>query len=130
LAARSKSSEQRRHGFAICRCREDQPGSAHGLNAGCLVREPAQAGNPVEGGGVQADDRFAVIEAKARYPGIVFTNALAGCRPLAVHVRGGLGYAIVEPVNRPPAENLLSCQAAAEVGKPTRLGETISGIAL
>src|SRR5881296_2957254 len=28
LAARSKSSEQRRHGFAICRCREDQSGDA------------------------------------------------------------------------------------------------------
>src|SRR6266699_2855680 len=31
LAARSKSSEQRRHGFAICRCREDQSGTAQDL---------------------------------------------------------------------------------------------------
>src|SRR5207247_6233385 len=34
LAARSKSSEQRRHGFAICRCREDQSGTAQGLQRG------------------------------------------------------------------------------------------------
>src|SRR5881296_469261 len=34
LAARSKSSEQRRHGFAICRCREDQSGAAKGLKRG------------------------------------------------------------------------------------------------
>src|SRR5439155_9796726 len=34
LAARSQSSEQRRHGFAICRCREDQPGAAQRLKCG------------------------------------------------------------------------------------------------
>src|SRR5438093_5974470 len=34
LAARSKSSEQRRHGFAICRCREDQSGTAQRLKRG------------------------------------------------------------------------------------------------
>jgi hypothetical protein len=34
LAARSKSSEQWRHGFAICRCREDQSGTAQGLKRG------------------------------------------------------------------------------------------------
>src|SRR2546425_4399130 len=34
LAARSKSSEQRRHGFAIGRCREDQSGTAQGLKRG------------------------------------------------------------------------------------------------
>src|SRR5258706_8070572 len=34
LAASSKSSEQRRHGFAICRCREDQSGAAEGLKRG------------------------------------------------------------------------------------------------
>src|SRR5439155_15259684 len=34
LAARSKSSEQRRHGFAVCRCRENQSGTAQRLKRG------------------------------------------------------------------------------------------------
>ncbi len=34
LAARSESSEQRRHGFAICRCGEDQVGAPQGLKRG------------------------------------------------------------------------------------------------
>src|SRR5438876_10246939 len=41
LAARSKSSEQRRHGFAIGRCREDQSGTAQGLKRGNQITRAA-----------------------------------------------------------------------------------------
>src|SRR6266850_1459372 len=34
LAAWSKSSEKRRHGFTVCRCSEDQSGTAQGLKRG------------------------------------------------------------------------------------------------
>src|SRR5437016_4026735 len=68
-----------------------------------LVRDPAQARNPLEGS-VQANDGLAVVAAEARDPVVVLSKLLAGMPYCPVQVSRGLGNPVVKPIDAPLLE--------------------------